>query len=145
MRDRRLARKMALEILYEREIVEEDWRVIAGRRLEDEENIPMIEFCRRLLKGLDRNGPAIDNTIEEKTRNWVLDRLPLIDRNILRLAIFEMVFEPKIPASVSINEAVELAKEYGGAESSKFINGVLGQLANDLEAEKISKSKKEAR
>ena len=145
MRDRRLARKMALEILYEREIVEDDWRVIAGRRLEDEENIPMIEFCRRLLKGLDRNGPAIDNIIEEKTRNWVLDRLPLIDRNILRLAIFEMVFEPKIPASVSINEAVELAKEYGGAESSKFINGVLGQLANDLEAEKISKSKKEAR
>lgn len=145
MRDRRLARKMALEILYEREIVEEDWRVIAGRRLEDEENIPMIEFCRRLLKGLDRNGPAIDNTIEEKTRNWVLDRLPLIDRNILRLAIFEMVFEPKIPASVSINEAIELAKEYGGSESSKFINGVLGQLSNDLKTEKISGSKKEAR
>ncbi len=145
MRDRRLARKLALEVLYEREIVEEDWRVIAGRRLEDEENIPMIEFCRRLLKGLDRNGPAIDKIIEEKTRNWVLDRLPLIDRNILRLAIFEMVFEPKIPASVSINEAIELAKEYGGSESSKFINGVLGQLSNDLKTEKISGSKKEAR
>ena len=105
----------------------------------------MAEFCRRLLKGLDRNGPTIDNIIEEKTKNWVLERLPLIDRNILRIAIFEMVFEPKIPAGVSINEAVELAKEYGGVDSSKFINGVLGQLSNDLKAEQSSDPEKEAR
>ncbi len=145
MRDRRLARKLALEILYEREIVGGDWRVIAGRRLDGEENIPMGEFCRRLLKGLDRNSSTIDNIIEEKTKNWILERLPLIDRNILRIAVFEMVFEPKIPTSVSINEAVELAKEYGGVDSSKFINGVLGQLSNDLKAEQASDSEKEAR
>ena len=145
MHDRRLARKLALEILYEREIVGGDWRVIAARRLDGEENIPMAEFCRRLLKGLDRNGPTIDNIIEEKTKNWILERLPLIDRNILRIAVFEIVFEPKIPASVSINEAVELAKEYGGVDSSKFVNGVLGQLSNDLNAEQASDSEKGAR
>jgi len=145
MRDRRLARKLALEILYEREIVGGDWRVIATRRLEGEANIPMAEFCRRLLKGLDRNAQTIDNIIEDKTKNWVLDRLPLIDRNILRVAVYEMVSEPKIPASVSINEAVELAKEYGGVDSGKFINGVLGQLSNDLDAEQVSGPEKEAR
>ncbi len=130
MRDRRLARKLALEILYEQEIVTGDWRLIAKRRLDENLDVQVVEFCRRILKGLDRNRSTIDITIEERTENWALDRLPLIDRNIMRLALYEMFYEPKIPTSVSINEAVELAKEYGGVDSSRFINGVLGQLAD---------------
>jgi N utilization substance protein B len=133
MRDRRLARKLALEILYEQEIVAGDWRLIAKRRLDENLDVQVVEFCRRILKGLDRNRSTIDATIEERTENWALDRLPLIDRNIMRLALYEMFYEPKIPTSVSINEAVELAKEYGGVDSSRFINGVLGQLATKTE------------
>lgn len=132
MHDRRVARKLTLEILYEQEIGGLDWQVIAGRRLSEghgEINEPAADFCRHLLKGLEKHRSTLDEVIEANTKNWVLDRLPLIDRNILRLAIYEMMYEGAIPAGVSINEAVELAKEYGGVDSSKFINGVLGQLA----------------
>lgn len=131
MLDRRLARKLVLEILYEREITGTSWQEIAQRRLKPGTN--EADFCRHLLKGVVSNQETVDRLIGEYTKNWVLERLPLIDRNILRLAIYEMEFEPSIPMSVSINEAVELAKEYGGTDSSKFINGVLGQLASGID------------
>lgn len=132
MHDRREARKLALEILYEREICGGGWQTIASRRLRPDAK-EVTDFCRHLLKGLDKHRSTLDKLIQEHTKNWVLDRLPLIDRNILRIAMYEMVYEPAIPPGASINEAVELAKEYGGADSSKFINGVLGHLAVRLE------------
>jgi N utilization substance protein B len=136
MHDRRVARKLALEILYEREISGIDWRVAADRRLGPDIKKPAADFCRHILKGLDSHQEALNKLIEEYTKNWALDRLPLVDRNILRIAMYEMVYEPSIPGRVSINEAVDLAKEYGGIDSSKFINGVLGQLIINLEGVK---------
>jgi N utilization substance protein B len=67
--------------------------------------------------------------IERTSDNWVLSRMPLVDRNILRLAVFELLYLDDVPDSVSINEAVEMAKIYGGEDSSKFVNGILGRLA----------------
>ena len=71
----------------------------------------------------------LDITIGEVSENWSVSRMPLVDRNILRIATYEIEYSDDVPASVSINEAVELAKVYGGEDSSKFVNGVLGRIA----------------
>ncbi len=130
--DRRQARRLALELLYGREITGFSLKRLAKDRLQDPEAEPLAEFCGLLLRGIEKYQERIDRTIDEYAQNWALERLPLIDRNILRMAIYEMIYEPTIPISVSINEAVELSKEYGSADSSKFVNGVLGQLAVNL-------------
>lgn len=143
MSDRRAARKMLLEILYECEITGINWRD-AFRRRESEVNTAAADFCRHLLKGLEKHKKEIDGTIGGYTKNWTFDRLSLIDRNILRLALLEMKYEPSIPMGASINEAIDLAKEYGGIDSGKFVNGVLGQLAVSLEdSSDVSKAKSE--
>ena len=87
------------------------------------------EFCRQILLGVEAHQARIDATIEDISENWTLSRMPLVDRNILRLAVFEMLYLEDVPDSVSINEAVEMAKVYGGEDSSKFVNGILGRLA----------------
>ena len=74
----------------------------------------------------------IDDIIEDISENWVLSRMPLVDRSILRLAAYEMLYRDDVPDSVSINEAVEMAKVYGGEDSSKFVNGVLGRIAETV-------------
>jgi N utilization substance protein B len=71
----------------------------------------------------------VDARIEATSQHWSLMRMPFVDRNILRLAVYEIMFEDDVPASVAINEAVELAKAYGGDDSPKFVNGVLGKIA----------------
>jgi N utilization substance protein B len=90
---------------------------------------PLSDFCLRLLRGVVQHCSSIDKLIQEHADNWRLERMPLVDRNILRIAIYEMLYEDDIPCSVSINEAIELAKVYGSSDSSKFINGVLGNIA----------------
>ena len=147
MIERRKSRQAALELLYQREIV--------GGRIADAvagyvripTNKPLPDFCRRLLGGIEVNQRTIDDIIDVNADNWALERLPLIDRNILRIAIYEMLYESDIPVSVSINEAIELAKKYGSPESGKFINGVLGHVAVSLEQphEVSPGSKKEAK
>jgi|GEM_PF-1085278 len=92
------------------------------------------EFSRRLLTGTCQHLQEIDALISETTIDWNLMRLPLTDKSILRLAIYEMLFEDDIPTSVSIDEAVEMAKDFGGSEKSPiFINGVLGKIACSLQ------------
>lgn len=92
-------------------------------------------FCRSLLAGYEANREVVDAAIAGISENWTLARMPFVDRNILRVAAYEILFEPEIPHSVSINEAVELAKTYGGDDSSKFVNGVLGRLAAERASE----------
>ncbi len=94
----------------------------------------MDEFALGVLAGVEMHGDQIDRTISEYADNWSLERMPIIDRNILRMCLYEMIYESEIPFSVSINEAVELAKTYGTEESSKFVNGVLGKIASDLQS-----------
>lgn len=131
--ERRRARKAVLEVLYEMEITSET----VDQALETRERSgkkPMDEFALGVLAGVEMYRDQIDRTISEYADNWSLERMPVIDRNILRMCLYEMIYESEIPFSVSINEAVELAKTYGTEESSKFVNGVLGKIASDLQS-----------
>lgn len=94
----------------------------------------MPEFGLRLVEGVLSHRPEIDKAIQDHSQEWSLERMPVVDRNIIRLGIYEMLYEEDIPVSVSINEAVELAKTYGTRDSSKFINGILGRIAQEREA-----------
>jgi len=147
MIERRKARQAALELLYQHDIYGCDLNAAIARHVRVADAKPIPDFALRLLNGIAPNHKVIDELIDKNAENWAIERLPLIDRNILRIAIYEMLFEPSIPYSVSINEAIELAKLFGSAESGKFINGVLGHVAVSLEEEtKASSSgKKEAK
>lgn len=102
--------------------------------LSSEEDDPLRaapdEFMETLVRGASENAPAIDRRISEKSENWRLERMPAVDRNILRLAVYEMS-ELKTPAPVVIDEALELARQFSGDESVSFINGVLDAVHKD--------------
>ena len=135
MRKRRAAREQALKWLYEVDVgktrVEE-----ALAQTESGLGEEGLAFARELLQGTVANVKEIDAIIARYAKDWSLDRMPAVDRNLLRLAIFEIMHLPEIPHGVSADEAVELAKRYSTAESSKFVNGVLGSLLRDLERER---------
>lgn len=118
-------------MLYQREITEQTLsRILAEGTYSVEDGDP-CEYAREVVLGVEAHQSRIDRLIEETSENWVLSRMPLVDRNILRLAVFEMLYRDEdVPDSVAINEAVEMAKVYGGEDSSKFVNGVLGRLAD---------------
>lgn len=129
MLERTRARRQALQILYQREITERTVVDILGTRTySDEDGVPS-EFCCELALGTEANIEAIDREIEATSEHWSLIRMPIVDRNILRLAVYEIMFGVNAPDAVVINEAVEMAKTYGGEDSPKFINGVLGKIA----------------
>ncbi len=134
MQERRKARHQALHILYQAEITGDSVGSILGSRSWSEEDGEPGAFCRELLAGVEAHRQAIDERIESISENWVLSRMPIVDRNILRLAAYEILYAADIPPSVSINEAVEMAKTYGGEDSSKFVNGILGRLADERES-----------
>jgi N utilization substance protein B len=135
---RREARKRALELLYQIEVTGQN----STEALENFEKFryEISSFSRQIIEGVIDNKTPIDELIDLAAARWTIKRMPLLDRNILRIAIYEILYEPEIPVSVSINEAVELAKIYGTPESSKFVNGVLGNVAKRAEKENESKS-----
>ena len=94
---------------------------------------PAVLFFRKLVEGVMQRRPAIDSTIERFSSNWKLHRMPFVDRNILRIAVFEMLYCEDIPIKVSINEAIDIGKKYGTHESGPFINGILDSLRLALE------------
>jgi N utilization substance protein B len=129
MLERSRARRQALQILYQREITGEAVsRILETGSYNPEDGEPS-EFCRTLVYGVEGHQEEIDSYLSDISEHWTVTRMPLVDRNILRLAVYEILFVEDIPDSVSINEAVEMAKSYGGDDSSKFVNGVLGRLA----------------
>jgi N utilization substance protein B len=133
MLERSRARRQALHILYQREITGEETAVILDAGSYSVEDGEPLGFCRELLVGVGEHLDEIDERLGRISEHWTVARMPLVDRNILRLATYEILFVDDIPASVSINEAVEMAKVYGGDDSSKFVNGVLGRLAEEVE------------
>lgn len=116
-------------MLYQREITGQDVRTIIDTRAYNDEDGEPSEYSRELALGTESYQDVIDAEIEATSQHWSLMRMPFVDRNILRLAVYEIVYEDGMPASVAINEAVELAKAYGGDDSPKFVNGVLGRIA----------------
>jgi len=137
MRKRRAAREQALQWLYQIDVGKtgvEDALANTYRPLEPD----ALAFAQQLLRGTVASVRTIDPIIAGYAKEWSLDRMASVDRNILRLAVFEVLYVPDVPHSVSADEAVELAKKYSTAESSKFVNGVLGSLLRDLEAGKLA-------
>ena len=127
---RRKARTTALQALYEVDSVSRDAGAVAERLLSEvefsEEN---NAFVRELVDGVVRNRDEIDRSIQKFAPAWPVEQIAVIDRNILRLAIFEILFDNKVPVKVAVNEAVELAKIFGSESSAKFVNGVLGSVS----------------
>lgn len=129
MLERTRARRQALQMLYQREITGDDIaRILNDVSYNDEDGVPS-EYSRKIALHTEEHLARIDAEIEGTSENWSLTRMPFVDRNILRLAVYEILFEGDVPDSVVINEAIEMAKLYGGEDSSKFINGVLGRIA----------------
>ena len=144
MASRRRSRQYALQALYQADLAEGSvsgslislWAgLVDGEGLCDESHVPEseeIEFAQRLAFGVTENRERLDELIESCSTNWRLPRMPLVDRNILRMAAFELMSCRDIPATVSINEAVELAKRFGTADSRAFVNGIVDRLARLL-------------
>lgn len=148
---RRLAREIALQSLYQIEMN----HVTPAAAIEaavheatndNEANLQVqgddlsTDYIEKLVEGTERYKPLIDRTLAEYLKGWQMDRLARIDRAVLRLAAYEMIFREDVPAKVVVNEAIELAKHFGTEESGKFVNGVLGKMIHELPAikEKIA-------
>ncbi len=127
---RRKARVIALQTLYELDSVPHEPADVVARLVQELDASPEIaSFASDLVGGVIANKASIDEMILKLAPAWPVDQIPAIDRNILRLAIYEVVIDNKVPMRAAINEAVELAKAYGGESSPKFINGVLGSVS----------------
>ena len=139
MGGRRLSREMGLKVLFQIDLVSTNIEEVLKYTFEDGVFPDEVkEFTLILVKGVTGNLSEIDKAINDYTNNWSLERITNIDRNILRMAIYEILYLKNIPKSVSINEADELAKKYGTKSSSSFVNGVLGKIdKNDKILNKI--------
>ena len=129
MTKRSRAREVALQLLFQRDLNPNVERAaieaFARDRLRDPE---LTAFCLRLVDGVASNATVIDQRLTEAAENWRLPRMAAVDRNVLRLGAYELLFTPETPASVAIDEAIELGRRYGSADSPAFVNGVLDRL-----------------
>jgi len=129
---RRLARQVAFQTLFQIDLAQVDLETALRQRLEDveldEEN---KAYVQTVVRGVMEQLTALDAQIAHVAKGWNVHRLGFVDRSILRLAIYEIVFMDEIPVRVAVNEAVELAKEFGDEESPKFVNGLLGTVVRE--------------
>ncbi len=130
MKARRKARTIALQALYEIDCTTHPADTVLEERIAEQPlEAELNDFARKLVQGVMAQTPALDRLIQKYAPEWPLDQMALIDRNILRMAIWEFAADRQTPIKVAINEAVELAKLYGSDSAARFINGVLGALA----------------
>lgn len=128
---RRRSRIKAVILLYQSDLLKKEVGKIISSEMDFQKHID--EFTIKLVVGVEKNKNEIDNQIRHVVENWTLDRISIIDRNILRMAIYEMLFEEEIPLKVSIDEAIEIAKILGQKEETpKFVNGILGKILVNL-------------
>jgi N utilization substance protein B len=135
MANRHLSRTVAMQTLYEWDFNGRKSSLPELGKHNIEQLAPGLEdpaFIFELLTGVEKNLDALDKIITETAPEWPLDQITVIDRNILRLGIYELEFAKEVPPKVAINEAVELGKTFGGESSGKFVNGVLGTLFKKL-------------
>jgi N utilization substance protein B len=131
MKVRHQARVVALQALYEIDCASHvPGVVVEGRLLEAELPENGARFARELVLGVHNHKPELDSLIERYAPEWPVDQIAIIDRNILRIAMYEILFDKDTPLKVAINEAVELAKRFGSDSSSRFVNGVLGSMVD---------------
>lgn len=130
---RRTARELALKILFAIDLGKNDPQVLMEYFLNEEEleQNNMI-FIKELVEGVLAKQELLDNLIKGSAIEWNLERMAVVERNLMRLALFEILFHKHTPPVVAVNEAIELAKIYGGENSSRFVNGILGKLIQEL-------------
>lgn len=133
MGKRRRSREFALQVLYQLEInPQEIPKALEHIRTHASSGSDDIEFTERIVSGVREHLQEIDHLLENYLQHWRLDRLSSIDRNILRLALFELLYCEDIPPKVTINEAIDLGKKYGTEDSGAFINGILDRIQNEV-------------
>jgi transcription antitermination protein NusB len=132
MKPRRLARVAALQTLYEVDCSQHDWQSAFTSRMADEPLPKSAEaFAHELVEAVVGLRAPLDEVIRRIAPEWPLDQMAIVDRNILRMGIYEVLYSTVTPLKVAINESVELAKLFGSDNSPRFVNGALGTLAND--------------
>ena len=137
MRLRTKAREVALHILYQVEIAKKTVDELFPNYIEHNPQCAEVcEFAKTLSSGVEKNSVYIDSLIKKYVKNWEISRMAVIDRNILRLATFELLFVDDVPPKVSINEAIELAKRFGDVDSPRFVNGILDKIYKTENASK---------
>jgi len=140
MSNRHLLRTVVMQTLYEWDFYKKD-----SKRIDDfiKQNMQEfvksqdgVEFVKEEIEGVIKEIENIDKVIEQAAPDWPLDQIAMVDRNVLRLGVYELLFAEDIPPKVAINEAIELGKSFGGKSSGKFINGVLGGIYKNMPQEK---------
>ncbi len=130
---RRTARECALQMLYEYDVGKHAPEAIVESFWEMNEQPDKVRaFAHRLFQGTVARLKEIDKLIQAHTKNWRMSRMAAVDRNVMRLAVFELLSDAKTPDTVVINEALEIAKKYSTNESAQFVNGILDSIKNDL-------------
>jgi N utilization substance protein B len=133
---RRKSREAAVIVLYQSDLLGKDPEEVLKNEIVFGKKID--EFALELVIGVNKNRKAIDEKIVGVVENWTIERIAIIDRNILRVAIYEMLFEKDIPLKVSVDEAIEIAKSLGQKDDTpKFINGILGKILANIEGKLI--------
>jgi len=129
VKKRTRARELALQALYQLDIQGDDFASEVGSFLADEEtDNETVEFALGLVRGVVAEREALDKAIADVAQNWDIARMAVVDRNVLRMASFELLFRDEIPPKVSINEAIELGKRFSTKNSGAFINGILDRI-----------------
>lgn len=142
MANRHLSRTLALQTLYEWDFHQQQRDlnpILDSNKKEFAPNFDDQQFSQNLVSNIKKNITQIDQLIVKYAPEWPLNKITIIDRNVLRIGIYELCFNQDIPPKVAINEAIELAKAYGGSSSGKFINGVLGSIYKEQQKNKTDK------
>ena len=138
MASRHLSRSIVLQSLYEWDFYDKKpaLKEITERNIKDfGPGLEELEFIWRLVEGIEKHMPELDNIIEKAAPEWPISQISMVDRNVLRIGLFELLYEDKkeVPPKVAINESIELAKTFSGQTSGKFVNGVLGTVYKQIE------------
>lgn len=129
MSARSKARKRALDTIFEADL---KGISIPGNNTNDETDVEVTNYSLDLVKGIKEHQNQIDELITNSLQNWTFDRIPRVDRNILRIAVYELLYQKDVPTNVVISEAVSLAESLSTAESSAFVNGTLGTISKKI-------------
>ena len=142
MANRHLARSVAMQSLFEWDFKGTPTAILPAiidhNLTEFAPGLEEKEFSKKLVDGVIENLKEIDQLIGSYAPSWPINQITIVDRNILRVGVYELKFSKDVPPKVAINEAIELAKSFGGASSGKFVNGVLGSMFNDMVKENPS-------
>ena len=143
MMKRRKARELALQILFQADVGNLPVDEAIETTLTDVTNLDkeICDYVVQLVRGIWQRKSELDSQIQSVTPHWTVERMAAVDRNLIRMALYEMLHVPNVPYRVAINEAVELAKEYGSTESRRFVNGVLGALVRKLNLDKTQRKR----